>query len=101
MVAGPSQPHLQAQRNPFANGTPTHAPSETAPRSSGPEALDEHDDTLSEVIMAVDLTPRGTVGCCYYVARDEKLYFMEDIQFGDVDVIDARRFALPPNFGQT
>ena len=53
---------------------------------------EENDDTLIEVIMAVDMTPRGTVGCCYYVARDEKLYFMEDIQCGDVDVIDSRGF---------
>jgi DNA mismatch repair protein MSH5 len=42
--------------------------------------------------MAVDMTPSGTVGCCYYVARDEKLYFMEDIQCGDVHIIDSRMF---------
>ncbi|KAI4708272.1 hypothetical protein J4E89_006894 [Alternaria sp. Ai002NY15] len=46
--------------------------------------------------MAVDMTPRGTVGCCYYVARDEKLYFMEDIQCGDVDVIDSLRTFIEP-----
>lgn len=39
--------------------------------------------------MAVDMTPRGTVGCCYYVARNERLYFMEDIQIGDVDIVDT------------
>jgi DNA mismatch repair protein MSH5 len=44
--------------------------------------------------MSVDMTPRGTVGCCYYVAKDEKLYFMEDIQCGDVDVIDCRELFL-------
>jgi DNA mismatch repair protein MSH5 len=53
---------------------------------------EENDDTFIEVIMAVDMTPRGTVGCCYYVARDEKLYFMEDIQCGDVHIIDSRMF---------
>ena len=41
--------------------------------------------------MAVDLKERGTVGCCYYVAREEKLYFMEDVQLGGVDVVDACR----------
>lgn len=50
---------------------------------------DAHDDTLTEVVMAVDMTPRGTVGCCYYVAREERLYFMEDIQVGDVDIVDT------------
>jgi len=48
--------------------------------------------------MAVDLQHRDTVGCCYYVARDEKLYFMEDVRFGGADIVDARglpkRFAL-------
>ena len=46
-------------------------------------------DALNEVIMAVDLRERGTVGCCYYIARDEKLCFMEDVKFGGVDVVDA------------
>lgn len=46
-------------------------------------------DALNEVIMAVDLRERGTVGCCYYVARDEKLCFMEDVKFGGVDVVDT------------
>ena len=46
-------------------------------------------ELLSEVIVAVSITDRGTVGCAYYVARDEKLYFMEDVQMGGPDVIDA------------
>ncbi|CAI6250959.1 unnamed protein product [Periconia digitata] len=47
------------------------------------------DDTFDEVIMAVDLQRRGTVGCSYYVVRDEKLYCMEDIQLGGVDIVEA------------
>ena len=54
-------------------------------------------DTLSEIIMAVDMTPRSTVGCCYYIAREEKLYFMEDIQIGDVDIVDIREFNPYPS----
>ena len=46
--------------------------------------------------MAVDLTTRGTVGCCYYIAREEKLFFMEDIPFADVDVVDALRIFIDP-----
>ncbi|KAF2131755.1 hypothetical protein P153DRAFT_429981 [Dothidotthia symphoricarpi CBS 119687] len=46
--------------------------------------------------MAVDLTPRGTVGCCYYVARDEKLFFMEDIQVADVDIVDTLKTFVDP-----
>ncbi|KAL5113758.1 hypothetical protein ACEQ8H_008370 [Pleosporales sp. CAS-2024a] len=54
------------------------------------------DDTLNEVIMSVDLTTSGTVGCCYYVARDEKLFFAEDILFGGVDTLDALRLYIDP-----
>lgn len=47
------------------------------------------EDSLNEVVMAVDLRDRGTVGCCYYVARDEKLYFMEDVKCGGWEVIES------------
>jgi DNA mismatch repair protein MSH5 len=77
---------VQVNRGPFQDSTSLGAPSE-----SQRDMEDGGDDTLNEVIMAVDLTPRGTVGCCYYVARDEKLYFMEDIQCAEVDVVDARK----------
>ena len=53
------------------------------------EYSDDDMELLSEVIMAVNLTEKGTVGCAYYVARDEKLYFMEDVQMGGPDVIDG------------
>lgn len=52
---------------------------------------DEDADTLNEIILAVDLRERGTVGCVYYVARDEKLYFMEDARLGGVETIEARK----------
>ncbi|CAN9167596.1 unnamed protein product [Alternaria alternata] len=87
--SGPSRPREQVRRGPFLD-TSTDTPSEAR------NEAEENDDTLIEVIMAVDLTPRGTVGCCYYVARDEKLYFMEDIQCGDVDVIEALRTFIEP-----
>jgi DNA mismatch repair protein MSH5 len=44
---------------------------------------------LSEVIMAVNLTDRGAIGCAYYVAQTETLYFMEDVQMGDADMVDS------------
>jgi DNA mismatch repair protein MSH5 len=40
--------------------------------------------------MAVDVRERGTVGCSYYVAREEKLYLMEDVKLGGPEVVDAR-----------
>ncbi|KAL8701408.1 MAG: hypothetical protein Q9201_004922 [Fulgogasparrea decipioides] len=49
----------------------------------------EDDDSMNEVIMAVDLRDQGTVGCAYYVAREEKLYMMEDVRLGAIEVIQA------------
>lgn len=53
-------------------------------------------DALNEVIMAVDLRERGTVGCCYYIARDGKLCFMEDVRLGGVDVINTLKDYISP-----
>jgi hypothetical protein len=74
----------------------TCAPSESVTTGESLPLDLQADDTLNEVFMSVDLTNRGTVGCCYFVARDEKLFFMEDIQCGDVDVIDALRMYIDP-----
>lgn len=49
----------------------------------------EDADYLNEVIMAIDLRDRDTVGCCYYVAMEEKLYLMEDVKHGGLDVVQA------------
>lgn len=42
--------------------------------------------------MAVHVTDQGSVGCVYYVAREHKLYFMEDAQLGGADVVDLRKY---------
>lgn len=55
----------------------------------------EDSDSLDEVIMAVDLRDKGTVGCCYYVAREEKLYLMEDVKYGGIEVIGACKVFMP------
>ncbi|KAL1618838.1 hypothetical protein SLS54_006953 [Diplodia seriata] len=53
-------------------------------------------DALDEIIMAVDIRERKTVGCSYYVAREEKLYLMEDMKLGDVETIDALKLQINP-----
>lgn len=55
-----------------------------------PRELNEDDDTLCEVFMALNMQENGTVGCAYYVARSETLYFMEDVHMGGADVVEAR-----------
>lgn len=76
-------------------------PSSQAPISEMSEAADaleddanvqdrEIDDALDQVIMAVDMHDKETVGCCYYVAKEEKLYMMDDVKYGGIEVVDAR-----------
>ena len=50
----------------------------------------EDDDALNEIIMAVDVKNKGTVGCSYYVARQEKLYIMDDAELGGLEILDTR-----------
>ncbi|KAF3049875.1 MutS protein msh5 [Didymella keratinophila] len=93
----PPRHRQQTHHAPFVQTPSRVAPSDA--QQSGDftlETEDANDDTLSEVIMAVDMTPRGTVGCCYYVAREERLYFMEDIQIGDVDIVDTLKTFIDP-----
>ena len=55
---------------------------------------DENDDSLNEVVMAVDVRDRGTVGCAYYIAREEKLLLMEDVKLGGADIVEACMFSF-------
>lgn len=81
---------------------PLHFPSQNVGqhgRENGPERdaeIDEReeDDFLNETIMALDLRDRGTVGCAYYVAREEKLYMLEDVRMSGLEVIQSREPSL-------
>ncbi|CAA9958588.1 DNA mismatch repair protein mutS [Pyrenophora teres f. maculata] len=88
--ASTSRSHIQVQDGPLPHETSINTRSETQDEING------NDDTLNETVMVVDLTQRGTVGCCYYVARDEKMYFMEDIQCGDVDIVESLKTFIEP-----
>ncbi|KAL8732568.1 MAG: hypothetical protein Q9181_003910 [Wetmoreana brouardii] len=68
---------------------PGHFDAGISPESDADIHEREEDDSMNEVIMAVDLRDGGTVGCAYYVAREEKLYMMEDVRLGGVNVIQA------------
>lgn len=51
-------------------------------------------DDLGEVVMAVDIKEKGTVGCCFYIAREERLSILSDAQSGGKDLIDMRELAF-------
>ncbi|KAF1817124.1 hypothetical protein P152DRAFT_486517 [Eremomyces bilateralis CBS 781.70] len=60
------------------------------------EGENADEDSLNEVVMAVDIRNKGTVGCSYYVAREEKLYFMEDMKLGGIDIVESLRLSIDP-----
>ncbi|KAI5203627.1 hypothetical protein E4T39_04014 [Aureobasidium subglaciale] len=83
--SGPSAAHHQ----PLASLTPSQ-------QSRNDDEDGDNDDALDEIVMAVDMTLRGTVGCAYYIAAQEKLYFMEDVELGGPDVIEALKTFIDP-----
>lgn len=56
----------------------------------------EDSDAMNEVILAVDMRDRGTIGCAYYIAREEKLCLMEDIKMAGLDIIDNLKLHAQP-----
>jgi DNA mismatch repair protein MSH5 len=92
--AGPTSTRAHTRLPTDSNGNVIGSPSEP-PIGDGHGADDAALDSLNEVVMAVDLRERGTVGCCYYVAREEKLYFMEDVKCGGVEVVDTCTYTVP------
>ena len=52
---------------------------------------DEPDISINEVVMALDMRERGTIGCCYYAAAKEALYLMADIKSAGLEVVDLCR----------
>jgi DNA mismatch repair protein MSH5 len=91
-----SQPQSQPRRVTIASQPQLEreASSGQMPLSRNDEqsaAVDEDntDETLDNVIMAIDMKEHGTVGCAYYVAREERLFCMEDIVHGGIDTVEA------------
>ncbi len=58
--------------------------------------LREHSDAMNEVILALDMRDRGTIGCAYYIAREEKLRLMGDVKLAGLDVVDSLNLYAQP-----
>jgi DNA mismatch repair protein MSH5 len=56
----------------------------------------ENSDSMNEIVMAVDLRDRCTIGCAYYIAREEKLYLTEDIKMAGLEIIDMLKVHVSP-----
>lgn len=53
-------------------------------------------DAMNEIIMAIDMKERGTIGCAYYVAREEKICLMEDIKMAGLETIETVKLQAQP-----
>ncbi|PGH07736.1 hypothetical protein AJ79_06213 [Helicocarpus griseus UAMH5409] len=85
---------VAAYAEPFTND---EILSELGPRpgNGGNQEQSENED-LCQVVMAIDMKERGTVGCCYYVADEEKLYMLEDITSGGLEAIETLKLDVEP-----
>ncbi|KAI1610151.1 DNA mismatch repair protein MSH5 [Exophiala viscosa] len=54
------------------------------------------DDFPDQVIMALDIGGKGKIGCAYYVAGEERLFCMEEVVLGGVDIIEKLRIDIQP-----
>ena len=53
-------------------------------------------DALNEIFMAIEMKERGSIGCAHYIAREEKLFLMEDIRMAGLDIVDTLKIHVQP-----
>jgi DNA mismatch repair protein MSH5 len=103
----PQLPPLPAQRRVSFRPPTSHLNTQSARRSSRHGHDDdieseadiqarEDADALNEIVMAIDMKEKGTVGCAYYIAREEKLFLMEDIKLAGLDIVDTVKLHAQP-----
>ncbi|KAI9670699.1 MAG: MutS protein msh5 [Alyxoria varia] len=92
-----SQPsHLSRQHTPLAHQSSHHGSYQPPSLQENPALGDIGPEDIGEVVMAVDLRERGSVGCSYYVSHNETLYFMEDAELGNVEIVDMLKLFIEP-----
>ncbi|EPQ65858.1 Bgt-5388 [Blumeria graminis f. sp. tritici] len=61
------------------------------------DSLSHHDtDEISEVLLAIDMRDRGVIGCAYYESCEQKLYLMEEMKMGRLDLVDTLKTHVQP-----
>jgi len=46
--------------------------------------------------MAIEMKDRGSIGCAYYIAREEKLCLMEDMKMGTIETVETLKIHVQP-----
>ena len=47
-------------------------------------------DVADEIIMAIDMRNRDTIGCSYFTMVEETLYVLNDIKYGGIEIVEKR-----------
>ena len=97
-----SRSYLARRRRPKRTFTvSTRQPTSTAPSQTQTQTsrsiADAGEDPSTEVIMALEMGRKNALGCAYYVAHDEKLSLMEDIQMASSGLVSQLRAFIQPS----
>ncbi|KAL9109439.1 MAG: hypothetical protein Q9227_005947 [Pyrenula ochraceoflavens] len=57
---------------------------------------EDEDGDSDHIFLAVDIKERGTIGCAYYIAREERLYCMDDVKIGGLEIIERLKIEIQP-----
>jgi DNA mismatch repair protein MSH5 len=58
--------------------------------------IDANNENENDIILAIDMQKNRTLGCAYYVAREEKLFVMQECILSDVTVIETLKLYVEP-----
>ena len=90
--------HLPSDRSLLSTPSNVNATNHLAHSTAGPPELDPDDvddyienDWKDQIVMAVDVTNRHEIGCCYYLAKEQKLLLMTEIFDGGLEILDSCR----------
>jgi hypothetical protein len=64
--------------------------------AQGQDGLGLTQDSLDEVIMAIDMKRDGKIGAAYYNAMDETLVLEEDIPMGGIEAVETLLLRVQP-----
>jgi DNA mismatch repair protein MSH5 len=106
IVSSSSDTHLPKQKRVSFSPSRSHNSSHSAPSLNHGEAGEiesdsdiqrrEDEDAMNEIVMAIDMKNKGTLGCAYYIAREERLCLTEDIKMASLDIIDTLKLHIQP-----
>ena len=86
-IAEPALPPWKRTRRHHVQSTASDSAAPEPQAASGD--LFEDADYLGEVVTAIQVKNNDTVGCSFYVARDERLFVGGDMKYGGVEVVEA------------